>query len=311
MGLIHTFYKIATTVSFPLAFKLAINRLLYRNPTKHRQASFHTKLNYIRQEYSHIFQKYEKAQSPNVTNNGPIWVCWWQGEENMPELVRMCYQQLLKSTTPEHPVILIHRENYKNYVEIPDYLLEKQNKGNISLTHFCDALRLCLLAEHGGIWIDSTVFVNGTIPQHFFNNRYFSIKTPYDSRFVSRCEFATYFIGAAAGSRWIQYTRDVFLEYWKKADIIIDYTLFDHILIYAYDNFSSLKEEITSGILYEKNIFKIEETRNNPCSEDEFAQYATISKFYKLSNRLQFSKETKEGEETWYGRQIDCILNTK
>ena len=24
----------------------------------------------------------------------PVWVCWWQGEDSMPELVKMCYTRL-------------------------------------------------------------------------------------------------------------------------------------------------------------------------------------------------------------------------
>ena len=53
-----------------------------------------------------------------------IWVCWWQGEENMPPVVQVCYRQLRKMACG-HPVVLITEENCKDYVNIPQFIWEK------------------------------------------------------------------------------------------------------------------------------------------------------------------------------------------
>lgn len=50
-------------------------------------------------------------------------------------------------------------KNYKDYVNMPDYIIRKQQSGEIDLTHFSDILRMMLLAQHGGIWMDSTLLI--------------------------------------------------------------------------------------------------------------------------------------------------------
>ena len=53
---------------------------------------------------------------------------------------------------------LITYENYSDYVELPDYVVEKHKNGTISRAHFSDVLRFSLLKTYGGMWIDSTAF---------------------------------------------------------------------------------------------------------------------------------------------------------
>ena len=64
-----------------------------------------------------------------------------------------------KKNAGDHRVIILTEDNYKQYVNIPEWLEEKKNKGVISRTHFSDVLRLTLLSHYGGLWLDSTFFV--------------------------------------------------------------------------------------------------------------------------------------------------------
>lgn len=48
----------------------------------------------------------------NIGATSPIWVCWWQGEEQMPDIVKACYHSIQKHACT-HPVILITSENYQ------------------------------------------------------------------------------------------------------------------------------------------------------------------------------------------------------
>ena len=76
----------------------------------------------------------------------------------MPDIVKACYNAMHRFSDG-HPVILITEKNYKDYVNIPDYIIRKQQSGEIDLTHFSDILRMMLLAQHGGIWMDSTLLI--------------------------------------------------------------------------------------------------------------------------------------------------------
>lgn len=87
-----------------------------------------------------------------------IWVCWWQGLDNAPEIVKTCVESI-KRNSGKYEVLIITDENYKQYVKFPDWLEEKRKHGIISKTIYSDLLRLNLLSTYGGIWIDSTFFV--------------------------------------------------------------------------------------------------------------------------------------------------------
>lgn len=63
-------------------------------------------------------------QNNPIGDDSNIWVMWWQGESGMPEIVKMCYNSI-KANAGSHPVVLITRENYKDYVKLPEFIEEK------------------------------------------------------------------------------------------------------------------------------------------------------------------------------------------
>ena len=113
------------------------------------------------------FIKYsqDKTNIGTPVDNYKIWVCWLQGKDNMPEVVKLCYDNLLNKIKDKE-IVLITFENLKNYVEIPDYIYKKYQEGKILPAHFSDIVRCALLSKYGGMWIDSTIFVTDNIKQH-------------------------------------------------------------------------------------------------------------------------------------------------
>ena len=97
-----------------------------------------------------------------IGSNSNIWVCWWQGEEKMPDVVKICYRSI-KIMSGKHPVVLITDYNCKDYVKLPQFIWDKYAAGVISRTHLSDILRFYLLKEYGGIWMDITNFITVTI----------------------------------------------------------------------------------------------------------------------------------------------------
>lgn len=78
-----------------------------------------------------------------IKNSKNIWIFWWQGEEQMPPIVKACYNSVLKHANG-HRVVLITKDNYKEYTNIDDNILDKLNKKYISLTVFSDVMRFNL-----------------------------------------------------------------------------------------------------------------------------------------------------------------------
>ena len=100
-----------------------------------------------------IISKYKKQtcnSCENINATSPIWVCWWQGKENMPDIVKACYNSIQRHAC-NHPVILITEENFRDYIDMPEYIINKQKEGYIDITHFSDILRMKLITKQGGI----------------------------------------------------------------------------------------------------------------------------------------------------------------
>ena len=79
-----------------------------------------------------------------------IWAYW---DSDMPSIVKKCIDGW-KKYNPDYNIIVLNKNNYKKYIDIPDDLLNNKNF-NDSAARFSDLLRLFQLTEYGGIWIDS------------------------------------------------------------------------------------------------------------------------------------------------------------
>lgn len=119
-------------------------------------------------------QYLEQAES-KMSNK--VWVCWFQGIENAPNLVKKCYKSLQENLYDKE-IVLITSENMNKYVQFPNYIIEKWNAGLITNTHMTDLLRLELLIRYGGMWVDATVLCTSrskNIPKYYFDSELFFI----------------------------------------------------------------------------------------------------------------------------------------
>jgi hypothetical protein len=53
-------------------------------------------------------------------------------------------------------------------------VIEKFEAGKMSITALSDILRVTLLAQYGGFWIDSTVFISDHFPMEFIQRDYYA-----------------------------------------------------------------------------------------------------------------------------------------
>lgn len=136
----------------------------------------------------------EDAPSTVKDRKENIWVCWWQGEKGMPEMVKRCYRSINKYANG-HPVKLITFDNYREFVEIDQRIIEKVKNGTFRLAHFADLVRLKLLNRYGGLWLDSTILLTSPVDERFFNG-FFSVKIkPIDNDSVSEYRWCSFVLG--------------------------------------------------------------------------------------------------------------------
>lgn len=193
----------------------------------------------LRKRYKRFIEDYIKKHNISYNNqvcNDKVWVCWLQGFDNAPELVQECIlsqQAHLKN----QEYILLTEKNYSQYVDFPDFIIEKMKKGTISKTHFSDLLRLELLKKYGGTWIDATVYLSDELPSYMVNSHLFvfqDLKPGLDGHCTA---LSSWFMTASAQNPIISLTLALLYEYWRTHDKMIDYFLlhdFFQLAIEAY-----------------------------------------------------------------------------
>lgn len=176
--------------------------------------------------YSQLINKpLEKTVIGEVSNK--IWFAWFQGIENAPEIVQVCYKQLLKNLPEGKEVILITKENMFDYAEFPDSIIKKWHSGIISHAHFSDLLRIELLLCHGGTWIDSTVLLSSNkFPKPFFNSELFFFQKLKPARDGNPTRMSSWFITSRSNEPILKRIQELLYLYWEKNNNIIDYFLF-------------------------------------------------------------------------------------
>jgi hypothetical protein len=231
--------KLINRPLFPLAIQTALHN-----------ARLGIVQNYLRQQYAPLISAYqrlhEKSLETHTSTEKIIWVCWLQGLEGAPEIVKKCVDNIQRLHSDDCRIHVITLENYRNFVQLPRHIEEKFEKNLIKPAHFSDVLRLYLLAEHGGAWIDSTVLILKKLPDDVFNAPFFSLKSvayPINST-ISYGKWTTFFIKAEKGNVTALFLRDLLSQYWQTHDTELDYFLFDHAISIAYQSFPAFKRQI-------------------------------------------------------------------
>jgi hypothetical protein len=264
----------------------------------------------LKKKYLYIIGKYrDSCPAGNVSfieKTSPVWVCWWQGEADMPDVVRICYESICRNSG-SHPVKLVTKENYTEYVHLPDYIIEKANSGIITITHLSDILRMNLLYEYGGYWMDATILLTKTLLEEK-NIEFFTTRTVSNLFYVADSRLAMFLIGGSRYCLFFDFTRTFLHEYWKRENVMIDYFLIDYITALAYDNIPAIKELIDRNGCYMPNIFDTAFVLNKPFEDDKFNRICRNAYFHKLSWKCSYAITTEKGEQTLYGYLLTKLL---
>ncbi len=260
---------------------------------------------YLKKHYGDIASAPIDENSINsMGGNFPIWVMWWQGVEGMPPLVKTCFETL-KTNVSGHPINLISEDNYKQYIDIPTYIIEKVKKKNISFTHLSDIIRICLLEKHGGLWLDSTILLS--CPLNFnTNTKLFSIKTTnkYGDLYISRCRWSCFMIGASAGNPVMKRTKTIMFKILKKNNTLINHFFIDVIWDLLYSSSPVIKQLFDSIQKTNGDIYSLAKMYSTAFDERAFSEVLHSVPYHKLSNHRVEQLYTKNGELSVFGHII-------
>ena len=248
-------------------------------------------------KYPDIIEKYKTAEESTVgCQDFKIWVFWGQGIEKMPTVVSACYKKMLENNVN---VQFIDMNNIHEFVKIPQAVYEKLEKKRITFTSFSDILRHTLLAEQGGLWIDSTVWFPNKMPDIVKKNVFFSPHNINDG--TNWCGYA---IGSnKIGSITFSFMRDMLTAVCVKEKIWPTYLFVGYLLDFAYKHLPATKAAMDATPQNNTRRFMLFALMNKPYNEKEYSELIADNFIFKLSYKADY-KLTSDGKETFYAKLI-------
>lgn len=298
-GLGYTLLSIGTS----LAYRISPNSKLAHNLHKKRYAIVTQKL-YCK--YKNIINDFKKKDINNfskykIGDSKYVWVCWWQGIDKAPILVKKCIENIKKRANGKK-VIIIDKNNFNRFVDIPSVIIKKVNLGDLSIAFLTDIIRMNLLEKYGGLWIDSTVYITNDLTD-FDHYNFFTVKhNLYSNWNIARGKWSGFFIGAGKEDLGIKLIKNILTEYGKSENVIPVYLFIDCIISIAYDSLGTFRYEVNKVPVNNEKVFVMEKQLNN--SGDNYKIPASINKLtYKNKHYTK-----KKGKFTVYKYLISDSL---
>ena len=157
-----------------------------------------------------------------TTLERPVFLYWGQGFAAAPPLVRMCLERL-REVDPGADVHALDDASLPYYVDLPEDLLAHVGDDR---THLSDLLRLALLEQYGGVWLDATCLVTAPLHEHvpplLEDNDFFAFS--YLGPHLS-----SWFLAARRGSYVVRMWRAALWRWWEQRAELADYFLVHHV----------------------------------------------------------------------------------
>lgn len=249
----------------------------------------------------------DSLPQPGAVEKMRIWVMWWQGAEQMPPVVKACHESL-KRHSRGLEVTLITRDNVSDYVRIPDVVSRKLSEGRIGLPALSDYVRVSLLSDYGGIWIDSTLLFVRDIPEAAVGSPFFTIKRPKEedkSLCVSLSRWNGQFLTSTmTHCRIFELERRMWESYWGKFDSNIEYLMTDFFKARIFATDAESRRMLDAVPPSNKNLYQLGENINIPYDEALWQRMTEDQECFKLTYKMKF----KEGD-TFYRRLLEGGLS--
>lgn len=222
-----------------------------------------------------------------------VWIFWWD-ISNMSFLVERNIQQARKVFGKR--LIVLTKQNILDYLKIDEKILNQVDR-NIGIQVFSDYVRVSLLYVYGGLWMDSTVWVEKD-PVNIGKIYTAKSQDKFNSKFVPSGRWSIYLLGGDSRKEVFKFVSDSLYKYLDGHLDIPDYFLTDYIFSIAYDNnIGGFRSEINQLPELNPDIEILAKFQDYKYSDHLWKDMTLNTDFFKLSNK---SKPDKYKSESFY-----------
>jgi len=213
-----------------------------------------------------------------------LWSCWWQGEENAPDIVKACWRSWDKYALSGIKRVVITKENFREYIEIPEHVLRKVEEGKILLAHLSDIIRVTLLYRYGGIWLDSTVLLTDYMPDECWCREYdIYTRNIKSTEFATKTSWAIWLLCAQKGELLFRFVMEAYYYYLKGNDSIKYYLTTDYLIGIACNTFPEVERKLDMVPLNNVQAMDLMRHLNDEYDEEKYKEYIRGGFFQKLT----------------------------
>jgi hypothetical protein len=272
-------------------FQRTIRRLQGKSKDKKLEESLRARIlsRYFAQKYSPVLKNL--TQKPTADNPETIWQFWDNPNgRTTPEIVKASFESI-KRNKGDFDHKILDNSSIGNYSDLPGYVFDRLKSGKMIYAHFADLLRLNLLKNHGGIWMDATLYMTGSVSQSIINEDFFVFLTDKLTDFPYSF-MQNFFVRAKKDSYLCEAWYQMCIEYWKKEIKSVDY--FQHQLMFK-------------ALVYSNPTAKMLFAQMPHISEDEVIQFNNrlfekfdANEWERIMNLSFFQKTTyRKAGDTW------------
>jgi hypothetical protein len=260
---------------------------------------------FIKKIYQNFKNQKNDSGNSKLSNN-TIWLFWMQGNIEDNPMINMCNQSIISNLPKGYNIVIINKDNIKEYSDISPKIWDKFSNGKITITHLSDILRMNLLSKYGGIWFDATMYCTGSLDS-IFNKDFWSIKREASkSIYISKGKWTIFAIGGQNNNPVFYLMNKLLEQYYIEYDVLIDYFLTDFFMELIYRNIEEIKIIIDENSYNNINVHKLYPLLSEKFDEKKYKEITENTNLFKLSWRKEQLKKV-ENELTFYGKLIEGI----
>lgn len=262
------------------------------------------------ERYRHILDENKDRFSKANPNSGKrresavsriIWSAWLQGLDNAPEMVNVCLESHQKHL-PGYEFRVLDMENYRQWVELPEWVEEKYARGMIPAALFSDVLRVAVLKRYGGVWMDASVLCTGFGNQQLqkqwteVENSRFAVFRYYRKGDRYPSGLSNWFIAATPDNIVLTSVYDMLTAYWRDYDCTIDYYMMHLFISCALKAFPEMERGMPK--LNSRYNFFLGDALSRTYSQEAWQELVDHVAIHKLNYRK--ADEARKNPQSYY-----------
>lgn len=233
-----------------------------------------------------------KWNVPDGRYSKSAWSMWWQGEGVAPDIVKACWKSQRSNLPQGVELRIITESNFREYIDIPDYILDKFEKKLIVGAHLSDIVRCCLLYKYGGIWMDATLLACAPIPEECLKYSIYT-RTTYGREFNSKAVWAIWFLCSQSGEKLFKFVMEAYFYYFRHYDRIKYYLTTDYLIGIACNLFPEICDKLNKIPYNNINAMVLGKHLAESYSETDYSKYIEGTFIQKLTwHGKNYSKDS-------------------